>query len=65
MTNWQSIKAASPDTDDVLLYWDGDITIGMCSDGKWYCELDVQPKGQPTHWMSLPEPPLDPTCDAQ
>lgn len=57
MINWQPIETASPDADDVLLYWDGDITIGMCSDGNWYSELDVQPEGQPTHWMPLPEPP--------
>ncbi len=57
MINWQPIETASPDSDDVLLYWDGDITIGMCSLGIWYSERDVQPEGQPTHWMPLPKPP--------
>lgn len=65
MSEWQPIETAPRDGTRVILAWDG-VRVGYFLDNSasikpwsgWKVpSMETWPKGQPTHWMPLPEPP--------
>jgi hypothetical protein len=54
---------------DVLLWWGGEIVVGnriktrpiphlrIYAKDEWASEKEIDPDGEPTHWMPLPSPP--------
>jgi len=55
MSEWQPISTAPRDGQDVLIYSGGLIEIACFVSGIW--NLSQGGRVNPTHWMSLPEPP--------
>ena len=65
--NWQPISTAPKDMTDILL-WDGiSVSVGSWCTGNIHGGFWVSPDfgdwnapgWEPTHWMPLPEPPVD------
>lgn len=57
MTEWQTMDTA-PQDGNWILGWNGrwvEIVFFCC--GKWDTGTDGALNPQPTHWMSLPDPP--------
>ena len=55
---WKPIETFPDDTETVLLCWNNRVKTGWKNySGKWKTDQIHEPKGQPTHWMPLPEPP--------
>ena len=69
MGNWQLIETASKTSDVVLLYADGEVSVGYFDDGTdedgeffqdpswWWFDQEATGEFEPTHWMPLPAPP--------
>ena len=70
MTDWQLIETAPKDRTEILLffardnqnfeivmsgYWSSDIDDRTWRVFGWVCPFDID--NNPTHWMTLPEPP--------
>lgn len=59
-TSWREIDSAPKNEIDVLLFWNGEETVGYYSvdleDPRWLHQTSEW-RGQPTHWMPLPPPP--------
>lgn len=59
MTNWQPIETAPKDGTEILVYSDGRVIStfwSFCAED-WVDVLRGYTMRDPTHWMSLPEPP--------
>ena len=61
MSDWKPIETAPKDGTDVLVFYDGIITVAHCRRMYWHLDFflgcDPDPPSSPTHWMPLPEPP--------
>jgi hypothetical protein len=57
-SNWQPIETAPKD--GKILAYDPDfgLQVMVFSDGFWWDTIDSILKTIPTHWMPLPEPPV-------
>jgi hypothetical protein len=60
MTDWKPIETAPRDRKRVLLgHKDGSMMVGFWNGSAWDDGDFMSFEDWPTHWMPLPEPPMD------